>query len=268
MLPFVGEARSLMSGAAAAVRQAGVLRRTSHRPWRVPDRGWAMAQTWRDLLFAHWRVDPDLLRRVLHQELPLDTFDGSGWIGVTPFLVEGFRLRNTPPIPFVHAFPELNVRTYVTIDGRPGVHFFSLDAGSRLAVEAARRAYRLPYFRARMSLGESRGEIRFVSTRVAADGPAAELSIRYRRAGAEFEPARAAGTLEHFLTERYCLYTLDDEQRVLRGDIHHAPWRVAPAVAAVEANSMALQIGIELDGDPLLHLARTQDVLFWSLRPL
>jgi uncharacterized protein YqjF (DUF2071 family) len=224
-----------------------------------------MAQTWSDLLFAHWRVEAGELRKVLHPALPLDTFDGSAWIGVTPFRVEGFRLRNTPPLPFVHAFPELNVRTYVTIDDRPGIHFFSLDAGSRLAVESARRIYRLPYFHARMTIAGRGDDIDFTSERTQSDGPPARLAIRYGAAGSVSQPA--PGTLEHFLTERYCLYTLDERQRPLRGDIHHPPWRIRPATARVAGNTMARQIGLDLADEPLVHLAERQDVVFWKLGP-
>jgi hypothetical protein len=253
-------------GIAAAARQPRVLRQTGHRPWPVPDRPWLMAQTWSDLLFMHWRVDPDELRPVLHPDLPLDTFDGSAFVGVTPFRVEGFRLRHTPPLALVHAFPELNVRTYVTIDGRPGIHFFSLDADSRFAVESARRIYRLPYFRARMRVRGRGDAIDFESERTHSDGPPAGLAIHYEAAGPASEPE--PGSLEHFLTERYCLYTLDERQRILRGDIHHPPWRIRPATARVGANTMGRQIGLELEGDPLLHLAGRQDVLFWKLRSI
>jgi len=257
--------RTSLNGLAAAVRQPRVLKRTEHRPWPVPGGPWLMAQTWQDLLFAHWRVDPDELRRVVHPSLPLDTFDGSAWLGVTPFRVEGFRLHLTPPLPLIHAFPEVNVRTYVTIAGRPGIFFFSLDAASRFAVESARRIYRVPYHHARMRLDTADGEIGFASERHQRDGPPAELALRYGAAGEPYEPI--PGTLDHFLTERYCLYTLDERQRVLRGDIHHPPWRVRPAWADVDRNSMARQIELELDGEPLLHLADRQDVLFWTLRP-
>jgi uncharacterized protein YqjF (DUF2071 family) len=249
----------------AMVRQPRVLKRKGHRPWPVPDAPWLMAQTWERLLFAHWRVDPDELRRVVHPSLPLDTFDGSAWLGVTPFRVEAFRLHLTPPLPLIHAFPEVNVRTYVTIDGRPGIYFFSLDAASRFAVESARRIYRVPYHHARMRFAPADGEVDFTSERVQRDGPPAELALRYRPAGERFEPV--PGTLDHFLTERYCLYTLDERQRVLRGDIHHPPWSVRRAWAEIERNTMARQIGLELDGEPLLHLADRQDVLFWTLRP-
>ena len=111
-----------------------------------------MAQTWRDLLFAHWSLAPAVVERILPRSLALDTFDDRAWIGVTPFEVTGVRPRGGPPVPRVSYFPELNVRTYVTLDGKPGIFFLSLDAASALAVLAARRTYRLPYFRARMRI--------------------------------------------------------------------------------------------------------------------
>jgi uncharacterized protein YqjF (DUF2071 family) len=132
-------------------RQRRTLDELGHRPWPLPDGPWVQGQTWCDLLFAHWRVPADRLRRVMPPALPLHLYDdGSAWLGITPFVVKGLRLRGTPPLPWVSHFPELNVRTYVEIDGRPGIYFFSLDAGRRAAVIAARRLYRLPYFHARM----------------------------------------------------------------------------------------------------------------------
>jgi uncharacterized protein YqjF (DUF2071 family) len=222
-----------------------------------------MAQTWRRLLFAHWRVDPERLRAVVPPQLPLDVIDGSAWLAVTPFQVDGFRVRFTPPLPGVHCFPEVNVRTYVTIDGRPGIFFFSLDADSRLAVASARRLYRLPYFRCRAELTHGEDGSRWTSERVSREGPEAQLRVAYRATAAPTEPR--AGTLEHSLSERYCLYTLDGSGRVLRGDIHHPPWRLAPAEAEIERNTMGREIGLDLDGPPLLHVAAPQHVVFWRL---
>ncbi|HEX8075156.1 MAG TPA: DUF2071 domain-containing protein [Thermoleophilaceae bacterium] len=255
MLTTLGDAR----------RQRAVTRIADHRPWQMPDRPWFMAQTWRHLLFAHWRVDPGALARVLPPGLPLDTFDGAAWVGVTPFAVDTFRVRLLPPPPAVHSFPELNVRTYVTVDGRPGIWFFSLDAGSRLAVEGARRLYRLPYFRARASLDDGDPGVSFRSVRTQSDGPPASLRVEYRASGPAGEPV--PGTLDHWLTERYCLYTVDARGRLLRGDIHHRPWVLAPATAAIGENTMGGQIGVELAAPPLLHVAAPQDVVFWRLAP-
>ncbi|HEX8648080.1 MAG TPA: DUF2071 domain-containing protein [Thermoleophilaceae bacterium] len=247
-------------------RQASTLRVTGHRPWPVPERPWVMAQSWHRLLFAHWRVPAEALRPVVHPAIPIDEFDGSAWIGVTPFKVEGSRPRGAPPPPVVSSFLECNVRTYATIDGKPGIWFFSLDAESRLAVRGARRAWRLPYFLADMDARPHGEGFDYRTDRVSPDGPAVGFEGAYTPTGPEFN-ARP-GTLEHFLTERYCLYTLDDRQRVQRGDIHHPPWPLQTAEAEVRRNTMARMIGIELEGDPLLHFARRQDVLMWRIRPV
>jgi len=134
-----------------------------------------MAQTWNDLLFAHWPVAPNVLRALVPPELPLDTYDGTAWLAVTPFHMTGIRARGLPPIPGLSRFPELNVRTYVILDGKPGVYFFSLDVTSRMAVWGARTFYRLPYFHAHMRgrLNNRQSRLCFASTcfRGAFSGP-------------------------------------------------------------------------------------------------
>ena len=224
-----------------------------------------MAQTWENLLFAHWPVAPEELRPLLPEAVPLDLRDGTAWVGVTPFRVGALRLRGTPHIRGVTAFPELNVRTYTTIDGKPGIWFMSLDAASALAVAAARRAYRLPYFRADMDVRASGSAIDYRSRRVSSDGPPAELGGRYRPVGPLIQPA--PGSLEHWLTERYCLYTLDDEQRILRGEIHHPPWQLQEARAELRLNRMLEEIELEVGEPALMHFSARQDVVFWRLTP-
>jgi uncharacterized protein YqjF (DUF2071 family) len=169
-----------------------------------------------------------------------------------------------PHLQGITTFPELNVREYTTIDGQPGIWFMSLDAASALAVSGARRTYRLPYFKARMECRGQGGCIEYRSRRLSPDGEPPELAGRYRPTGPEAPPA--PGSLEHWLTERYCLYTLDERADVLRADIHHPPWPLRTAEATFELNTMAEPYGLELDEPPaLLHLARRQDVLIWPL---
>jgi uncharacterized protein len=253
----VGEAA--LSGAAPSTSQGRVVTETAHRPWPLPPGRWAMAQTWEDLLFAHWRVPERALRPLVAEPLAVDTFDGSAWLGITPFEVTGLRLRGTVPLPQLSRFPELNVRTYVTFGDKPGIWFFSLDAGRAAAVAAARCSYRLPYHHADMSIERSDSTIRYRSARRSA---AAELEAEYAPAGSAQPPA--AGTLDHWLTERYCLYTVDDRERVLRAEIHHPPWPLQPATATFAVNTMA---PVELPADePLLHFARRQDVVVWPPR--
>jgi uncharacterized protein YqjF (DUF2071 family) len=249
-----------------ALSQPRTLRERKHRPFPLPKRPWVMGQSWEDLLFAHWPVDPEALRPVVPSQIPIDTFDGSAWIGVTPFMVTGLRARLTPPMPGTSRFPEINVRTYTTIDGRPGIWFFSLDTSNRPAVETARRVYRLPYFRSRMGVRHRGDRVEFRSERVSSDGPPAECQVEYHAVGDVATPT--PGSFEEFACERYCLYTLDDEQRILRGNIHHPPWPLQPAAADFARNTMAEQIGIDLEGEPTLHVAGRQDVVFWLNEPV
>jgi uncharacterized protein YqjF (DUF2071 family) len=246
----------------AAWRQHRSLSRTGHRPWPLPRRSWFIGQSWLDLLFAHWRVDPELLGRVVPPQLPLDVIDGSAWIGVTPFELRAFHLRLAPPAPIISAFLELNVRTYVTVGGKPGIYFLSLDAASRLAVSAARRAYRFPYFHASMAVRRDADAIEYRSTRRDASGPPAELSARYRGHGPGFNAP--PGSLEWSLIERYCAYTLDGAGAVLRAEIHHPPWELRRANATFSLNTMTESVGIPLEGEPLLHHSPRQDVVIWT----
>jgi uncharacterized protein len=231
-----------------AAAQAGSLRETQHRPYPASERPWVMGQTWLDLLFAHWRVPHDLLRPHVPDRLELEQHEGSAWIGLTPFRVTGLRLRGTPPLPLLSSFLELNCRTYVRAGDRPGIWFFSLDASSRAAVTAARRTYRLPYRHARIEAGAGSFQ--------AGANDAGFFRARYRGVGIPAPSERA--TLEYFLTERYCLYAGDGE---LRAEIHHAPWPLQPADAEVEQRGIA---PVELEGEPICHYARRQDVVVWS----
>jgi len=246
---------------AAALRQPRTLRIRGHRPYPVPERPWVMGQTWEDLLFAHWRVDATRLGALIPAQLELDTFDGSAWIGVTPFVVGGMRARFLPPLPGVARFPEINVRTYVSFRGRPGILFFSLDTPNRAAVAAARRVYRLPYYRSAIEVDRDGPRVSYRSRRIDPCGLRAGLTADYWPTG---PPSQATpGSFEWWATERYCLYTLDERQRVLRGDIHHPPWPLQPAQASLSDNAMAVQLGLALTGEPILHFSRRQDVVFW-----
>jgi uncharacterized protein YqjF (DUF2071 family) len=175
--------------------------------------------------------------------------------------MSGVRLRGTLPVPTASAFEELNVRTYVTLDGRPGIWFFSLDAASSLAVIGARLGIYLPYFRASMQMTRNGNHIEYVSERWAFSGKPAAFAARYWADGEIYNPAPA--TLDHFLTERYCLYS-SAGKRIWRGDIIHPRWHLQPAHAAIERNSMIAAAGIRpLGNAPLLHYSRFQDVRFW-----
>jgi uncharacterized protein len=236
--------------------------RQSNRQWPVPDEPWVMGQKWRNLLFAHWPVSPDLLDGFIPRELTLDTFNGFAWIGVTPFVLDGLRPRPLPPIPGLSRFAEINVRTYVTAGDKPGVFFFSLDAASRVAVLGARITYGLPYFYTHARIDRIADGVDYRCTRDDHRGYPATFRAQYRPAGDVFnaEP----GTIEFFLSERYCLYAVRRGNRIWRAEIDHLPWPLQAAEAEIRMNTMAAAAGIDLADEPtLLHFSRFIDVRIW-----
>jgi uncharacterized protein YqjF (DUF2071 family) len=228
---------------------------------------WVFRMRWVDLLFAHWPVPVEALRPLIPRTLEIDTFEGQAWLGVVPFRMEDVAPRFLPAPPGPGAFPELNVRTYVTRGGRGGVWFLSLDAGSRLAVEAARAAFHLPYYRAHMSADTDAGWVDYRSERTDPRGAAAIFDGRYRPTGPV--ALAPAGSLEAFLTDRFGLYAADPDGRISWTAIRHEPWPLQPAEAEIRVNTMAAAHGLMLPAvPPVLHFAKRLDVQAWWPRPI
>ena len=237
-----------------------VTNQTSHRPWPLPQTPWVLFMRWHDLLFLHWPIRPELMRPLIPEALDLDTFDGCCWIGIVPFRMSGVRPRYVP-IPF--AFAELNVRTYVKRQGRTGVWFFSLDAASRIAVTVA-RWFGLPYYDARMISRREGDAVHYHSARFHRGASPAVFGAVYRPSGAIYQAQ--PGTLDHWLTERYCLYSARSRDRIVYGEIHHQPWPLQPAEVELVVNTMTKPIGIALpDTRPISHFARNQEVVAWPI---
>ena len=218
-----------------------------------------MHQNWGMLLFMHWPVAADLLRPLIPDPLVVDTQDGLAWIGVTPFTMWGVRPAFVPPLPYLSESHELNVRTYVHLDGVPGVWFFSLDANNAAAALAARAAFHLPYFGARMSLERRDRTISFSSKRAhrqaagagAVAGAPAEFEAVWT-AGERLPPCEP-GSLGFFLTERYCLYSAR-KGRIYRVRILHEPWPLHAARLSSYRSTMLEAQGLPSPmGEPLLH---------------
>lgn len=233
-----------------------LLKKTDHRPWPLPKRPWIMEQVWRDLLFAHWRIPAAVLRPRVPPSLKLDTFEGQAWITAAPFRMS-IRFRGLPLFPWMAAIPELNCRTYVVVGGKPGVYFFSLDITSAAAAWAARRLYCLPYYRAQMAFEKAGDRIAYISNR---DG----ASWRSEYAPTSAIRHAAPGTLEHWLTERYCLYAVSD-RLVYCGEVHHEPWPLQDASANFTAIGVLNRVHPEIAGDPeISSFTRELRVLIWT----
>jgi uncharacterized protein len=244
-------------------------------PTLRPDEGAVMKQRWAELLFLHWAVDATALRARLPAGVELDTFEGKAYVGIVPFTVTGARPTWLPPLPYVSEFHEVNLRTYVHRQGRdPGVWFFTLDASNPIVVQTARTLFKLPYRNADVEMtveepdpskprpADARRWIQFRSRTVKGDRP--ELDVRYGPAGAP-SPA-AAGTLEHFLLERYILYT-ESGGALYRARVHHEAYPAQPAVVPVLRENFLPMLGLSRpERPPLAHYAREVHVDVYPLR--
>ncbi len=231
----------------------------AHRLWPMPRRPWIMTQVWQKLLFAHWPVAVEVMHDLIPPPLTLDTFDGQAWLSIAPFLATGTRPPFLPPVPLMSRFLEMNVRTYVTYEDKPGILFFSLDASNPVIVFGAKTFFYLPYRTAAMKCDAQGQRVEYESRHQ--DGA---FRANY---GPVSDPYHAEpGSLDHWLVERYCLYTTDPQGRPYRGEIHHPPWPLQTAEAEITENTVS---PVPLDGPPpRLHYAERLDTLIWPLQPI
>ncbi len=220
---------------------------------------------WQTLLFVHWPVPPAAVRPLVPPALELDTLEGSAWVGLVPFTMPVVRATCLPPIPSMHRFHECNVRTYVTCGGEPGVYFFSLDAASRLAVWGARRFWHLPYHHARIDLRREGDVVQYSVDR----SRQTDATLRCAwRIGAP-RPRSRPGSLDHFLTERYMLWTVDGHGRPRCGRVRHEPWMLRDAQMLELNDHLVRAAGITVpDEPPVLFCADHLEILAWPLATL
>jgi uncharacterized protein YqjF (DUF2071 family) len=241
--------------------------RTSHKPRPLPPGRWLIRQRWNDLLFVHWPVPASLLAQLVPEGLEVDTFQGSAWLGVMPFWMDRIKVRGIPPIPGLHSFPDLSLRTYVREErtGTPGVVCLSLDASNLLAVAVGRAAFRLPYHWAEMHMEQrTEREFSFYSRRRFAGRPVI-FKVRYRGLGPSRRLAESgAGTLEYFLMERYCLFSSNRAGQPIRANLHHVSCPLEEAEAQIEQNDLGDVLGLRLPAqEPVLHYSRRLAVYVW-----
>jgi uncharacterized protein YqjF (DUF2071 family) len=241
-------------------RQAASLREVAHRPWPLPRGPWVMGQSWCDLLFAHWAVDPELLEPFVPAPLRLEQHGGRAWLGITPFVLRGLHARFVPPVPRLSSFCEVNVRTYVSCEGKPGILFLTLEASSVAAVAGGRLFAGLPYRKARISCRRRGPWIEYSSERE-------DFRLRGRWSPQARWFSARAGSLEHFLVERYCLYATRGST-LWRAEVHHGPWSLSEPADGTELHVALRRPELALDRPPLLHVAGRQDVVCWAPMPV
>lgn len=240
------------------VRSHPAFAQTEHRPWPVPDRPWSWQQAWCDLLFVHFEVEPAAIAALLPRGLQPDLHDGKAWIGIVPFRMEGVTKRGWPAPGWLCDFAEINVRTYVSHHGKPGVCFLSLDVVNPLVAAFARTFFHLPYERARIRLERKPDGLLYAVQRG---------GRRFEAVYAGGEPAPAApGSFAEWATERYCLYTASRGGRILRAEVQHPRWPLQKAEMNLLMNTMSpIALGPQ---HPEVYFSRRVDVVIWPLAPV
>ena len=241
-----------------------IFKKIDHRPYPLPNKIWVMKQIWRDLLFIHYEIDPEQIQKKLPKGLEVDCFEGKTYIAIVPFHMTGIRPRFLPSLPYLSNFAELNVRAYVHKKGKRGVWFFSLDAANPIAVEIARSFFYLPYFNANIHFTENSHKIIYTSIRKDKRGKNAKLLLEYEPISEVYFSQK--GSLENWLTERYCLYSTDSRGNIYRGEIHHPPWPLQKAQMNLQENLMLLSHDLSiLPQEPILHFSKYIEVAIYHL---
>lgn len=235
------------------------LDQVDHRPWPIPHSAWTWRQSWNELLFVHFRVETKSIANFVPKNLKIQEFGGSSWVGIVPFEMNGVMRRPLPNLPWFSNFLELNVRLYVEYEGKPGVWFLSLDATNPLVVWGGNVFFNLPYKNARITSVRDGEHTQYHSIRTSKLEPA-EFAVRFRASSEVF--FAKPGSLEHFLTERYCFYALGP-RGIYRADVHHRPWPLQMADGLILRNTLTARLGVDEKASPLFHCSKGVDVVSW-----
>lgn len=233
-----------------------LLQAVEHRPWPLPDSRWKFYQEWNDVIFLHWQVDPEQLRRYVPAELALDLKDGNAWVSLVAFTMENVRPGFLPSFPPVSNFDEINIRTYVKAGEKAGVYFLSIEAGNRLSAWLARALSELPYRYSSMARTGRHYQ--------SANAPFGDkFSIQFSRTG----HSNSKTDLDAWLTERYALFQ-DAAAGINKFEIHHVEWPIeAIDIATLDVHYPRFA-GL-LKGPPsLAHYSEGVSVLAWDREKL
>lgn len=233
-----------------------------HQGSDLPKLPWVMKQTWQDLLFAHYPVKLEVLQQVVPSVFQLEQYNGTAWIGVVPFRVQNHRVRFLPPMPGINRFLQLNVRTYVTINGKRGVYFLSIDMNHLIARQLAKSLFYMPTQTATINMSHNECGIYFNSKTVEKGHP--EFECQYTPIGQPFYARKE--TFEAWLVERYSMYSLNRRGEVVRCDILHDYWPLQYVDVEINNNSIFQNRGIQVASkDPILHYAKRMEAYLWPV---
>ncbi|SHG19577.1 YqjF family protein [Pedobacter caeni] len=234
-----------------------LLKETAHRPWEIPSGDWKYYQEWNEVLFFHWKVPAELLKPLIPEGLELDRFENEAWISLVPFTMQKISPAGLPPLAFISDFHEINLRTYVLVEGKPGVYFLNIEAQKHLSVWIAKQLSGLPYEKAVISRSK--------------DIYRSQNDLKGFNLDIEFEVKdfiTLKSKLDLWLTERYCLY-LDREEKLFRYEIHHLEWQVAEvALKKIRINYHVNGFNLDSRTPDLIRYSPGVKVLAWTKKEI
>lgn len=224
-----------------------ILQQVQYRQYPLPDEPWLHYQEWYNNIMLHWKIDKDTINQYIPQGIELDLFEGDAYVSIIAFSVKKLRPRFLPPFPYLSNFHEVNLRTYVIRDGKPGIYFLSIEAEKLLPALFARFFIGLPY---KKSLLKRESNYYFAQSNAGT-----QLELSYSSGELIIEKSE----LDLWLTERYCLYE-QTKGKLFRIDIHHKPWILSDPLI----NIQKLQYPF-CQGNPVyVHYSHKIEVLFWK----
>lgn len=233
-----------------------ILAEVNHRDWQYPSKPWKYYQEWNKALFFHYKIDSSILRELVPEELEIDEINDSAWVSLVAFTMEKIRPRFLPAFSPISDFEEINLRTYVTKDGKAGVYFLSIEAGKLISAIVAKSLSRLPYEKSNLQRTENsyQGNHEKRNFSLLADFHVG-MKVKHKT------------ELDLFLTERYCLY-LKENNQLFRYETHHLPWNINQ----LELEFLTINYQIEdlkLDSHPdSIHYSEGVQVVAWEKEKL
>ncbi|MGG2091983.1 DUF2071 domain-containing protein [Bacillus sp. S13(2024)] len=244
-----------------------LMSKINHRLWPLPSKKWIMRQTWKNVLFVHWPIPAEILQPYIPSSLKIDTFDGYAWIGVVIFVMDGIYHRRLPSVSLVSKFPEINVRTYVQYDGKPGVYFISLDVEDWASYTIARKWFRLPYYSAQISFQKEGQTFHCQSMRKEKTNTPITFNGKYVPLSEIYFAKKE--TLDYWLTERYCFYSTDNKSNIYCSEIHHLPWPLQKVETEIYMNTLFSPFHFDFtEIKPIYHFSKGVDSLIWNIKKI
>lgn len=225
---------------------------------------WIMKQTWKHVLFLHWPLHAESLRPFIPKELEIDTYDGQAWLGMIVFEMGGIYPRGLSRLPLTPPFSEINVRTYVTYKGEPGIYFLSIDVNNWASLNIAKRWYHLPYRPSEVSIQKEGASLHFEGIR-----KKEPLYVKGSYTPLKESFFSRAGRLDYWFTERYRLYSSDSFSNLYTASIDHPPWALQNTEVTIDKNTLFSPFGFHLGADaPIAHYSYGVQTNFWNIKKL